>query len=456
MKTNNSERLGTEPIIPLLIKLSIPSIIAMFIQAMYNIVDSIYVGRFQVEGLAALNLAFPIQIILIAIAVGTGVGTSSYISRQLGRGNRGQAISAAKHALLFTVIYGIIFGLSGFLLTESLIGMFSKDQLLIKLGTEYLSIILFGSIALFLPIIGNNILRGEGNTFLPMIVMLIGALINIALDPFLIFGIGPFPQMGVAGAAIATVFARIISGIFLLFILFSGKNELKIDFSTFKYDFSIVKEIYRVGLPAILMQSLASVMIGVLNWVLDSYSATAVAAAGIYFKLQSFVFMPVFGLNQGYMPIMGYNYGHNNPDRMKKTIKSTFAVAITFTMIGFILFQVFPEQFAALFTTEPELIRIGSIALKRISLAFPIIGPAIIISTTFQAIGKGLPSLVLSAARQLLILIPAFILLSEYFGLNAVWYAFPIAESIGFILGAIWLYYVLKKVFSHLKKVESS
>ncbi|MFW6287389.1 MAG: MATE family efflux transporter [bacterium] len=456
MKAKNSERLGTEPIIPLLIKLSIPSIIAMFIQAMYNIVDSIYVGRFQVEGLAALNLAFPIQIILIAIAVGTGVGTSSYISRQLGRGNRELAVSAAKHVLIITIIYGVIFGLSGFLLTESLIGLFSNDQLLVELGTEYLSIILFGSIALFLPIIGNNILRGEGNTFLPMIVMLIGALINIALDPFLIYGIGPFPQMGVAGAAIATVISRIISGIFLLFILFSGKNELKIDFSTFKYDYSIVREIYRVGLPAILMQSLASVMIGVLNWILDSYSATAVAAAGIYFKLQSFVFMPVFGLNQGYMPIMGYNYGHNNPKRMKKTIKSTFAVAMTFTIIGFILFQIFPEQFAALFTTDPKLIRIGSIALKRISLAFPIIGPAIIISTTFQAIGKGMPSLILSAARQLLVLIPAFILLSRYFGLNAVWYAFPIAESISFIFGAVWLYYVLQEVFAKFREAEGS
>ncbi len=457
MKTRNkSERLGTEPIIPLLIKLSIPSIIAMFIQAMYNVVDSIYVGRLSKEALAGLSLAFPIQIVLISIAVGTGVGTSSYISRQLGRGNRKQAASAAKHVLVITLIYGLLFGISGLFISNSLIGIFSNNKLLIKLGTEYISIILLGSIALFLPIIGNNILRGEGNTFLPMITMLIGAIINIVLDPFLIYGLGPFPKLGIAGAAIATVFSRIVSGIFLLFILFSGKNELQINFKKFKLDFSIIKEIYRVGLPAIIMQSLASVMIAVLNWVLDSYSATAVAAAGIYFKLQSFVFMPIFGLNQGYMPIMGYNYGHNNPERMKKTIKSTFIVAISFTIFGFILFQIFPKQLAGLFTTDPELLRIGSMALKRISLAFPIIGPAIIISTTFQAIGKGMPSLILSVARQLIILIPSFILLSKYFGLNAVWYAFPIAETISFILGAIWLKYVLKNVFISFKNAKSS
>ncbi len=457
MKTKNkSKRLGTEPIIPLLIKLSIPSIIAMFIQAMYNVVDSIYVGRLSKEALAALSLAFPIQIILISIAVGTGVGTSSYISRQLGRGNREQATSAAKHVLVITLIYGVIFGIGGYLLSDKLIGLFTNDQQLIELGTDYISIILLGSIALFLPIIGNNILRGEGNTFLPMVTMLIGAIINIVLDPFIIYGLGPFPRLGIAGAAIATVFSRIISGIFLLFILFSGKNELKIDFKKFKPDFKIIKEIYRVGLPAIIMQSLASVMIAVLNIILDSYSATAVAAGGIYFKLQSFVFMPVFGLNQGYMPIMGYNYGHNNPERMKKTIKSAFIVAISFTVLGFISFQLFSRQLTSLFTTDPELLRIGSMALKRISLAFPIIGPAIIISTTFQAIGKGMPSLVLSVARQLLILIPAFILLSKYFGLSAVWYAFPIAETISFILGAIWLKYVLNNVFARFKKVQSS
>lgn len=455
MQSNkNSKRLGTEPIVPLLIKLSIPSIIAMAIQAMYNVVDSIYIGHLSKEALSALSLAFPIQIVLIAIAVGTGVGTSSFISRQLGRDNRKKAANAAEHVLVITLFYGLLVGITGYFISDRLIGLFTEDTNLITMGTEYISIILMGSLALFVPMIGNNILRGEGNTFLPMVTMLIGSVINIILDPFFIFGIGPFPRLGIAGAAYATVLARILSGIFLLFILFSGKNELKINFRNFKLDFSIIKNIYIVGFPAMVMQFLASFMIGGLNRILASYSATAIAAAGIYFKLQSFVFMPIFGLNQGYMPIMGYNYGHNNPDRMKKTIKSTFTVAFTFTVIGFIIFQLFPEQLVKLFNNDPELVEIGSVALQRISLAFPIIGPAIIVSTTFQAMGRGWPSLILSVSRQVLVLIPAFYLLGKYFGLNAVWYAFPLSEIFGLTMGSIWLYTVLKKKFDQMAKIN--
>ncbi|MFW6022966.1 MAG: MATE family efflux transporter [Halanaerobiaceae bacterium] len=454
----NSKRLGTEAIVPLLIKLSIPSILAMIIQATYNVVDSIFVGNYSTEAFAALSLAFPIQIVLIAIAVGTGVGTSSFISRQLGRNDKSKAVSAAKHALVLTVIYGLIVGLASLFISEELIALSTDRQILVDLGSEYIRIILMGSIALFLPIIGNDILRGEGNTFLPMVIMLIGAILNIILDPFLIYGYGPFPELGIAGAAIATVFSRVISGVFLLFILFSGKNELQIDFKKFTPDLGILKEIYRVGFPAIIMQSLASVMIIVLNKILGSYSTLAVAAGGIYFRLQSFVFMPVFGLNQGYMPIMGYNFGNNNPERMKKTIKSTFVIAAGFTIIGFLIFQIFPEPLVKLFSenNEPELIRIGTIALRRISLAFPIIGLAIIISTTFQAIGKGLPSLLLSVTRQFIILIPAFYLLSKYYGLNAVWYAFPISEVITLILGGIWLYNELNRIFNKFRKANNS
>ncbi|MFW6028930.1 MAG: MATE family efflux transporter [Halanaerobiales bacterium] len=453
MKTNNkSDRLGTEAIIPLLIKLSIPAIVAMAVQALYNVVDSIYIGRYSTEALSALSLVFPIQIVLIAIAVGTGIGTSSYISRQLGRDNRENASNAAEHVILLSIVYGVLVALTGFFLSDKLLSILTNESLLIELGTEYVSIILMGSIALFIPMIGKNILLGQGNTFLPMITMLIGTFINIALDPFLIFGIGPFPEMGVRGAAIATVFAQAVSGIFLLIILFSKKNEVQINFKYFKPSYKIVKQIYIVGLPAMAMQILGSVMITGLNWILGSYSATAVAAGGIYFRLQSFVFMPVFGLNQGYMPIMGYNYGHNKPARMKKILKSAFLVAFSFTTAGFFLFQIFPEQLTILFTNDQQLIQITTTALKRISLAFPIIGPAIIIATTFQAIGKGLPSLILSTARQFLILMPALIYLSNKFGLNILWFAFPISEAISAILGAVWLYFILQKVFVKMEK----
>ncbi len=452
MQKRSSKRMGTDPIVPLLFRLSIPSIIAMAIQALYNVVDSIYVGRLGTDPLSALSLSFPLQMIIIAIAVGTGVGTSSLISRLLGQGKREQASNAAEHVILISLFYSILMALVGYFLSDRLFVIFTEDANLIRLGTEYISIILMGSIALFFPMISNNILRGEGNTFIPMVVMVIGAVINIILDPFLIYGLWIFPRLGIQGAAIATVSARLLSGIFLVFMLFSDKNELKMDLKTFKFDFNVIIEIYRVGFPAMIMQFLASFMLAGMNKILGSFTSTAIAAAGIYFRLQSFVFMPVFGLNQGYMPIVGYNFGHNKPQRMMKTIKLAGLIAFVFTTSGFILFQTIPTQLITLFNKDPELIRIGTTALKKISIAFPIIGPAIIISTTFQAMGKGLPSLLFSFLRQIVVLLPLMYLLGQWYGLNDLWYAFPISEVISIIPAAIWLKITLNRVTTEMER----
>ena len=422
----------------------------MAIQALYNVVDSIYVGHISTDALSALSLTFPLQIIIIGIAVGTGIGTSSLISRLLGMGNKKRACNAAEHVIVIAIIYGIIIALVGLLYSQNLLKFFTEDTKLINIGTQYIRIIFTGSIALFFPMISNNILRGEGNTVAPMITMLIGSILNIILDPFFIFGIWFFPEWGVAGAAFATVLSRIISGVFLIYILFSDKNEIKLNMKSFEFDFSIVKSIFKVGFPAMVMQFLASFMLAGMNKILISYSSTAIAAAGIYFRLQSFVFMPVFGLNQGYMPIVGYNYGHNKPERVKKVIKSAFFIAIGFTTTGFLLFQLIPTQLITMFNNDPELIRIGTRALKVISLAFPIIGPAIIISTTFQALGKGLPSLLLSFLRQIIILLPLMYFLGKTTSLNYLWYAFPISELTSMIPGAFWLRITLKNTFKRM------
>ncbi len=449
IKQNN--RLGTEPIVPLLLKLAVPSILSMLIQALYNIVDSMYVARISEDALAALSLAFPIQMVLIAIATGTGVGTSSLISRLLGQGEDDKASNVAEHVFLISVCYGIIIGILGILFSKNLIGLFTNNTVLIDYGTRYIRIILIGSISMFIPMISNNILRGEGNTFIPMITMLIGSIINIILDPLLIFGVGFFPELGIEGAAIATVFARILSGIFIVFMLFKGNHQIKLNMKTFKFDPSIIVNLYKVGLPAMTMQLLASFMVGGLNVILDDYGSTAIAVLGIYFKLQSFVFMPVFGLNQGYMPIIGYNYGHGNGSRMKETIKYGILIAFTFTTTGFILFQIFPETFIGMFGNGEELLSIGTDALKKISLAFPVIGPAIVGSTTFQAIGKGIPSLILSFSRQIIFLLPLAYILSNIGGLNLIWYAFPISEIISLFGMIIGLNIVLKKVFAQME-----
>lgn len=446
----DQNRLGTEPILPLLIKLSIPSIFSMTIQALYNVVDSIYVGNYSVSGLSALSLAFPLQMFLIAISVGTGVGASSLISRLLGKREKERASRVAEHVLLLSVFYGIIIALIGAFFSRGIISIFTDDIPLLNMASEYISIIFIGSTFLFVPILSSDILRGEGNTFVPMVAMLIGAVINIVLDPFLIFGIGPFPELGAAGAAYATVFSRFISGIYIIYMVFNNDRDIIIDKSKFKFEFKIIKDIYEVGLPAMVMQFLGSFMTAGLNLIVGSYNTDAIAVVGIYFKLQSFVFMPVFGLNQGYMPIIGYNYGFNKPDRMKKTIKYGLLVGGSITTLGFIAFQLIPEQLVRLFNDDPELVSMGVTALKTISLAFPIIGLAIVASTTFQAVGRGVISLIASFLRQIIVLLPAAYILGKIGGVSLIWYSFPLSEFISGVVLVILFVKVFSTVFKNM------
>ena len=453
MNDNTSEnRLGTEPILPLLIKLSIPSIFSMTIQALYNVVDSIYVGRYSTSGLSALSLAFPLQMFLIAISVGTGTGASSLISRLLGKRETEQASRVAEHTLFLSIFYGILIAIIGLFFSERLIGIFTDDPVLLKMAADYIRIIFMGSAFLFIPVLSSDILRAEGNTFVPMIAMLIGAVINIVLDPFLIFGIGPFPELGAAGAAYATVFSRIISGIYIIYMVFINDKDIKVDIKKFAFKFEIIRDIYKVGLPSMVMQFLASFMVSGLNLIVGSYNTDAIAVIGIYFKLQSFVFMPVFGLNQGYMPIVGYNYGFNKPDRMKQTIKYGLITGGAITTLGFIAFQFFPEPLVRLFSKDPELVALGIKALKTISLSFPVVGISIIASTTFQAVGKGVISLMISFSRQIIVLLPAAYFLAKIGGVNLMWYAFPISEVVSaLILSTIFLR-TFRKVFKEMDK----
>jgi len=449
---SKSARMGEEPIVKLLFKLSAPAIAGMLIQALYNIVDSIYVGRLSTDALSALSISFPVQMFLIAVGVGTGVGTSSLISRLLGKGDKCRANNVAEHVFFIAIIYGILGGLLGLFFSENIIRLFTNDPVLIDLGYQYINIILTGSIAIFIPATFNYILRGEGNTFVPMLTMMIGAVLNMIIDPFLIFGLGPFPQLGVAGAAYATVFSRFIGGIFIVFVLFSDKNELTLKLEDFKFDFQIIKEIYNVGIPAMANRLLFSVSIVVINLILGAFSSTAIAVMGLIFRMQSFFLMMVFGLTQGYLPIVGYNYGHNNPERMKKTILVGNAAALSFGVFGFIIFQLFPGAIIRLFNSDPELLNIGVGALKRVSLSYFFMVLNIIGVATFQAVGKGLPSFAITFLRQAVLLVPGMYFLGEFFGLNAVWLSFPIAESVSFVMMAVWLIATIKESMSRMRK----
>jgi len=449
---SKSDRMGQEPIIKLLFRLSAPAIVGMIIQAMYNIVDSIYVGRLSTDALSALSISFPVQMVLIAVGVGTGVGTSSLISRLLGQGDNCRANNVAEHVFFIAIIYGIIGGLVGVFFAEDIIKIFTDDPVLIDLGYQYINIILTGSMAVFIPATFNYILRGEGNTFLPMMTMIIGAVLNMIIDPFLIFGLGPFPQLGVAGAAYATIFSRAVGGVFIIFVLFSDKNELTLKLEDFKFDFQIIKEIYNVGIPAMANRLLFSIAVVFINLILGAFSSTAIAVMGLIFRMQSFFLMMVFGLTQGYLPIVGYNFGHNNPERMKKTILIGNAAALSFGVIGFAVFQLFPEVIIKLFNSDPKLLNIGVSALRRVSLSYFFMVLNIIGVATFQAVGKGMPSFAITFLRQAVFLVPGMYILGEIFGLDAVWYSFPIAELTAFIIMSTWLMASIKDSMSKMRE----
>ena len=450
-----SARLGTEPILPLLFKLSVPGIIGMATQALYNVVDSVYIGHVSKEALAALSLAFPLQMVLIALAVGTGVGGTSLIARTLGQGDARKAGLIADHIVLIALVLGAMVALTGGIFAEKLIRIFTDVPMLIEMGADYIRIIMLGSVAMFIPMLFNGILRGEGNTFIPMLTMMIGAALNILLDPFFIFGIGFFPEMGVKGAALATVLSRVFSGTFVILILFSDKNEIKINLRSFRFRSKILWEIYRVGLPVMAMQMLASVMLAGANMILGTFGTVAIAVFGIFFRLQSFIFMPVFGLGQGVMPLMGYNYGSHNSDRMKQTARLGIITAFIFTLIGFLIFQFFPYQLITMFNQDPELIRIGVQALRRISLSFFFVGPTIMSANIFQSLGRGTPSLLVGILRTVVLLLPAMYLLGRFFGLAGVWYAFPIAEFFTFLMAAGWLLSALKSIFGRMENTSA-
>jgi putative MATE family efflux protein len=448
MQNNSSQpiKLESDNILSLLIKLSIPGIISMFIHALYNVVDSIWIGHLSKEALAALSLAFPVQIILIAVGVGTGVGVTSLISRLIGKGELQKASNTAEHGLIIAVFYGIAGFFVGLFYSHHIISLFTDTPFLIDMGSQYIKIILMGTMAMSVPIISNTILRGEGNTFTPMITMLIGSVMNLVLDPFFIFGWWIFPRLEIQGAAIATVLSRIVSGIFILYILFKGKNLISLNMKYFSWDLNLLKGIYNVGLPTMVMQLIASFMVAAVNTVLGTYSPIAIAAMGIYFRLQSFVFMPVFGLNQGFMPLVGYNYGHKKPDRIKKTIVYGCIISFVFALIGFFIFQAFPSHLVKIFNDDQQLVDIGTHALKTISLLYPIAGFTIIASVTFQAFGKGFRSLLISVLRQIILLLPLVYLFGKIGGLSLIWYAFPAAEWTAFICIIPWFWYTIKKI----------
>nr|WP_243259626.1 MATE family efflux transporter [Eubacterium sp. 1001713B170207_170306_E7] len=429
----------------LLFSMALPAIISMFVQAMYNIVDSVFVAQVGENALTAVSLAFPVQMLIVSCFVGMGVGINSGISRRLGEKKHREAELVAEHGFLVAVILSLAAAILGGLFSNAFVKMFTDNPEIIKGCTDYLLIVTIFSFGSIITQAGFSTLQGSGDMIQPMIGQLIGAITNIILDPIMIFGLLGFPALGVTGAAIATVTGQIIAMVYILVVVLKRKkNLLKLHFRSFKYNGSIMKDIAVVGLPSAIMQGIGSFMVTGYNLILAGYGMTAVAVFGVYFKVQSFIFMPIFGLGQGAMPIFGYNYGAQNARRFKETLKVSILTSLVIMFIGVLLFQLFPAQIFMLFNASEEMTAIGIKCFRAISLAFPLAGISIMLSTSFQAMGKSYLSMISSFLRQMIFLLPFSYLFSLIGGLDTVWYGFIVSEIACLIFEVI--------VYRHYKK----
>lgn len=444
MQEVKENKMGTAPMLPLILKMALPAMFSMLIQSLYNVVDSIFVSNYDANALTAVNLAFPIQMLMIAVAVGTGIGVNSLVSRRLGEQKKDEASHAVTHGIVLAIISWIIFALIGLFLSDLFVSMFTQNKSVYSMCISYVRIVTIFSFGIFIEINIEKSLQATGNMIFPMLFQLTGAIVNIILDPILIFGF----NMGIKGAAIATVIGQILSMIFSIIILFTKNHEVHVSFKNFKLRAKTIKDIYQVGIPAIFMQSIGAVMISALNWILKS-SQAAVDVIGIYFKLQSFVFMPVFGLTHGVMPIMGYNFGARNKKRLLSALKYGCIIAVIIMAVGTTIFWTISKELISIYNYYDELMNLGIKALRIISICFIPAALGIMISALFQALGEGSRSLFISILRQLVIILPVAFFLSQI-SLDIVWFAFPIAEVFSLIASLVMFYLLYKKVIKNM------
>lgn len=454
-------KMGVLPVGRLLAGMAVPMMISMLVQACYNVVDSVFVAQLSQDALNAVSLAFPLQNLMIAVGGGTAVGINALLSRSLGEKRQDMADRAANTGIFLALCSFVVFALIGLFLSRPFFLAQTKNEVIVEYGTQYATVCLGLSIGVFSQFCFERLLQSTGRTFYAMCTQLTGAVINIVLDPILIFGYFGAPRLEVVGAAVATVAGQIVAAIIAVIINIKRNPDIHIRLREIRWNRVVAGEIYRVGLPSIVMQSISSIMTFGMNKILISFTTTATAVFGIYFKLQSFIFMPVFGLNNGMVPIVAYNYGAGRPDRIVQTIKLSVAAAVTIMLAGLLAFQLAPHILLDLFRSENDsgdLLTIGIPALRIISLSFLFAGYSIVCSSVFQALGHGVLSLLVSVVRQLMVLLPVAFLLSRASGLAAVWWAFPTAELFSLTLSTVFLRRVylreIKFLASHSSRTQ--
>ena len=439
-------KMGTMPVNRLLVTMSIPMIISMLVQALYNVVDSVFVSRINENALTAVSMAFPIQNLMIAVAVGTGVGTNALLSRSLGEKNQEMADRAANNSVFLACASYLVFLIFGITGSELFYKLQTDIPEIISYGKDYISVVSIFSFGLFLQVAFDRMLQATGRTFHTMFTQGAGAVINIILDPILIFGWFGLPKMEVAGAALAPVIGQIIAAIISAVLNITKNTDIHLEFRDMKPDKEVIGHIYAVGLPSIIMSSIGSVMTFCMNKILMSFTSTATAVFGVYFKLQSFVFMPVFGLNNGMVPIVAFNYGAKQKQRIMKTMKLAMIYAFGMMAVGLLIFQLCPAVLLELFNASDSMLAIGVPALRTISISFLFAGFSIVSISMLQALGHGIYSMFISVGRQLVVLIPVAYLLAQTGNLHLVWLAFPLAEIMAIVLSIIFMRKVLKSL----------
>ena len=442
--------MGTMPIPKLLITMSGPMMISMLVQALYNVVDSMFVSRISEAALTAVSLAYPVQNLMIAVATGTGVGINALLSRNLGEKNFAQANRVASNTIFLGVVSSLAVALLGIVGTRFYFTVQVSDPEIIQLGCDYLFWIMVLSIGCFGQVLLSRLLQSTGKTVYSMVIQLVGAVLNIILDPILIFGLLDCPALGVTGAAIATVISQFVGLGLGIYYNWRKNPEIRITLSGMRPNLPVISRIYSVGLPSILMQAVPSVLIFGLNQILVSFSETAAAVYGVWFKLQGFAFLPIIGMNNGVVPIVAYNYGARKPDRIVKTVKLAVQVALCIMAVAIALFQLAPDKLLGFFQASPDMLTIGVPALRTMSLCFIVGGFTIVASSFLQALGKGLLSMSIAVFRQLLLVLPMAWLFSLSGSLNLVWFAFPVAEVLAGLLTAYYIYRIYHRVIRPL------
>ena len=448
MKEN---KMGTMEVRRLILTMSLPIMISMLVQALYNIVDSMFVARVSEAALAAVSLCYPIQMIMVAVACGTGVGINALLSRYLGEKKREKASQVAMHGLFCAICNWLVFAVIGLFFSEAFLRLFSDDVQIIMMGISYMQICTICSFGVFVQITYERIMQSTGNTIYNMVIQGVGALINIILDPIFIFGLGPVPALGTAGAAIATVIGQIVA-MFLGIIITQKKiREIQLSVRGFHIDGMLMKAMYRIAIPAILMQSIMSFMTVMMNMILAPFSEMAVSVFSIYYKLQQFVFMAVLGMNNALIPILSYNYGANQMERIRESIRFALWMSCVIMAIGTVVFQLLPTQLLYLFDAKEAMLSIGIPALRTISISFVFAGISMVLCSVFQALGSPNHSLLVTLLRQMVILLPLAYGFSSAFGLDMCWWSFPITEVLCALLSLYLLRSVQKRVFLQLQ-----